>query len=298
MFLVPMAGLLLVTRPANGREWRWLAVTGGLSLVWLAGTGGIADQAVNAMAVLMTGAFIALSAADGRPAFTRAAWAVLLATAGIVVWSLVLGIRWTDVELALTRQWWEFSRTLRTVAIFAEVSAERQEFIQRMADAGRPIARLFPARLVISGMMGLTVAATWHLRVTGRPLGRAVDRLSSFRFTDHLVWLVILCLALLLLPRVQLIEDWTLRSPIADVLFYAVGYWSPVATNVLVVCGALYVARGGAVVGRMLRPGPAIILAVIATLFLLPFALAGLASLGLADTWIDFRRRLDARARG
>jgi hypothetical protein len=67
-----------------------------------------------------------------------------------------------------------------------------------------------------------------------------------------------------------------------------------VATNLLVVCGALYVARGAAVIRRILRPGPAIALAVIATLFLLPFALAALATLGVADTWIDFRQRIGA----
>jgi hypothetical protein len=33
-------------------------------------------------------------------------------------------------------------------------------------------------------------------------------------------------------------------------------------------------------------------------LFLLPFVLLGLAGIGLADTWIDFRRRLPAPPHG
>lgn len=296
MFLLPLAGLLAVTRPASTREWLWLTATGALSLLWVVGSGGIADQAVNAMAVLMTGAFIALSTADGRSTFTRAAWSVLLAAAAIVLWSLIWGIRWTDVELALTRQWWAFCRTLSMAADFAEVSPSGRAFIDRMADAGRPIARLFPARLIVSGILGLVVAATWHQRITHRPLGRAVAQLSRFRFTDQLIWLVILGVAVLVTPQVGAFQDLADRSPVGAMLFYTVSYWTPVASNLLVVCGALYVARGAAVVRRMLRPGPAIALAVIATLFLLPFALAGLVALGVADTWIDFRRRIEAAA--
>jgi hypothetical protein len=284
------------TRPESLREWLWLSAAAGLSLLWVVGSGGIADQAVNAMAVLMTGAFIVISAADRRPAFTRAAWSVLVATAAIVIWSRVWGIRWTDVELALTRQWWAFCRNLAVAADFAEVSASGRAFIDRMADAGRPIAQLFPARLVVSGILGLVVAAAWHQRITHRPFGRAVERLSTFRFTDHLIWLVILGVAVLVVPQVGGFQDLADRSPAWEMLLFTVSYWTLVATNLLVVCGALYVARGAAVVGRMLRPGPAIALAVIATLFLLPFALAGLAALGLADTWIDFRQRIGTPA--
>jgi hypothetical protein len=286
--------MLAVTRPENPREWLWLSITSALSLVWVLGAGGLADQAVNAMAVLMTGAFIAISAADQRPAFTRAAWAVLVACAAIVLWSSIWGIRWVDVELALTRQWWAFCRGLTAVADFANASPRSHAFIERMADAGRPIARIFPARLIVSGILGLVVAAAWHQRLSHRPLGRAVDRLSSFRFTDHLIWLVILGVAVLVVPQVRLFQNLADRSPVWEMWFYAVSYWGPVATNLLVVCGALYVARGAAVIRRILRPGPAIAMAVIATLFLLPFALAALATLGVADTWIDFRQRIGA----
>lgn len=292
-----MAGMLAVTRPETAREWIWMAGTTLLSLIWVLGSGGLADQAVNAMAVLMTGAFIAISAADRRPAFTRAAWSVLVASAAIVLWSQVWGIRWADVELALTRQWWAFCRNLAMAATFAEVSPGGHAFIERMADAGRPIAQLFPGRLIVSGMLGLVVAASWHQRVTGRPLGRAVDRLSTFRFTDHLIWLVILGVAVLVIPEVRAFQSLADQSPVWEVWLYTVSYWGPAAINLLVVCGALYVARGAAVIRRILRPGPAIALAVIATLFLLPFALAALAALGLADTWIDFRRRIEAHGK-
>ena len=292
-----MAGLFAITRPATGREWLWLAVTVSLSLLWILGSGGIADQVVNAMAVLMTGAFIACSVASRRPGFTRAAWSVLAATGAIVLWCLVWGIRWPDIELALTRQWWEFCRNLALAADFAEVSAGGRAFIERMADAGRSVAQLFPARLVVSGILGLVVAASWHQKVSHRALGRPVGELREFRFTDHLIWLVIAGVAVLVLPEVRLFQDLAERSDIWDRALATVMYWAPVAINLLLVCAALYAARGAAVIRRILRPGPAIALAVIATMFLLPFALAGLAALGVADTWIDFRKRIDLAVR-
>jgi hypothetical protein len=283
-----------MTRPRGWRETLWLGSTAFLSVLWIAGSGGIADQVVNAMAVLMTGAFIAISVTSRRSAFTRAAWSVLAAAAGIVIWSLVWGIRWPDIELALTRQWWAFCRNLSVAAEFAEVSPGGRAFIEQMADAGRSIAQLFPARLIVSGILGLVVAASWHQRISHRSLGRPVRELREFRFTDHLIWLVIAGVAILVIPEVRIFQDLADRSERWDRLLYTVMYWAPVAVNLLLVCAALYAARGAAVIRRVLRPGPAIALAVIATLFLLPFALAALAAVGVADTWIDFRQRMDA----
>ena len=62
----------------------------------------------------------------------------------------------------------------------------------------------------------------------------------------------------------------------------------------------LYAARGLAVVGagagRLPRVTTAFVTVV--ALFLLPFVLGGLTLLGLADTWLDFRRRPASPATG
>ena len=100
--------------------------------------------------------------------------------------------------------------------------------------------------------------------------------------------------AILVMPEVRVFQDLADRSEGWDRMLYTLLYWGPVAVNLLLVCAALYAARGAAVIRRVLRPGPAIALAVIATMFLLPFALAGLAAVGVADTWIDFRQKMDA----
>jgi hypothetical protein len=63
---------------------------------------------------------------------------------------------------------------------------------------------------------------------------------------------------------------------------------------------ALYAARGLAVVltqaGGIAGPVGAV-LGIIAV-FLLPFVVGGLTLLGLADTWLDFRRRLSTPSTG
>jgi len=72
------------------------------------------------------------------------------------------------------------------------------------------------------------------------------------------------------------------------------GAWSALGINLLLVWSVLYAARGLAVVsaGAQQVPGAVIATISLVAVVLLPFMLAGLTLLGLADTWLDFRRRL------
>jgi len=101
----------------------------------------------------------------------------------------------------------------------------------------------------------------------------------------------------LLLPSLGVVNLMAERYPLVDLALYTVRYWSTVAENVLVICAALYAVRGAAVLSGFFRPGVGALLTVIATIFLLPFALVGLVLLGLADTWIDFRRPRESVAK-
>jgi hypothetical protein len=64
--------------------------------------------------------------------------------------------------------------------------------------------------------------------------------------------------------------------------------------NLLLVWAVLYAVRGLAVftAGSGRVPGPVLATLTIISMFLFPFVAAGLTLLGLADTWLDFRRRL------
>jgi len=67
-----------------------------------------------------------------------------------------------------------------------------------------------------------------------------------------------------------------------------------VAVNVLLVMLALYAFRGAAVfragAGRVSPMG--IVLYTVLTILMFAFVASGLTVLGLADTWLDFRRRM------
>ena len=73
-----------------------------------------------------------------------------------------------------------------------------------------------------------------------------------------------------------------------------------VGANLLLVLGVLYTARGLAVffaqAGRVAAPVGGVLLLI--AMFLLPFVVGGLTLLGLADTWLDFRRRSSTPATG
>jgi hypothetical protein len=221
----------------------------------------------------------------------------MLGLAGVAIWCSIWGIEWGDLRIALTRDWWSVWRDLAANPRFGPRSLDAQDVLQRIADAGASIARLYPARLVLSGILGLVVAATWVENLNGRPLGRPAGRLGNFRFTDHLVWVVILAVLVLLLPSLEFVARLASRNPLVDLMLYTVEYWALAAQNVLVVCAAFYAVRGAAVLSRFLRPGAAVLLIPIAMIFLLPFALIGLVALGLADTWVDFRRPRESVAK-
>jgi hypothetical protein len=69
-------------------------------------------------------------------------------------------------------------------------------------------------------------------------------------------------------------------------------------SNLLLVWSVLYAARGLAVFSAGSQRVPALVIATLSVvaMFLLPFVLGGLTLLGLADTWLDFRRRLATSA--
>ncbi len=120
---------------------------------------------------------------------------------------------------------------------------------------------------------GLALAWSWYHRLATAPVGAAPEQFAEFRFSDQLVWGVVLGMIFLVLP---------LPDPAASMV-----------ANLSVVIGMLYVARGAAVMWSSLRllPAPLLVLLGIGLLFFSPVILGGAFALGLADTWVDFRRR-------
>lgn len=286
MFVLgPLVGLLLVSRPSTGREWFWLVAGSVIIVMSLAGGGGLAGGFIQAAGVLVSGAFVALSLWRPHRLFTRAAAATMIGLGAALFWSAILGAGWDDVERALARE------TRDTFLAQARL-AEAQEFsslagtLREMADGAALTAAFYPALIALTAMGGAALAWRWYHRVAVRPLGEEGGPFGNFRFSDQAVWLLAGGLAILLLPGSDV-----------GVLGVPLSTW---AMNLLAVAAALYVARGLAVFLAASRRTPRRIVAVlgVVSLLLWPFAVGGLVLLGLADSWVDFRRRLESPPTG
>ncbi len=277
--LGPLAGLLIMSGPRTPREWWWLSAAAAWSAIWLLQSGSLADQVVRALGVLLTGAFLVLTISGPGRLLRRALWAVGLAFAGVSVGCAALGISWAQIHMAVARRGWEVYRLLAEVAVQREAAGSAgagrtAAFMETMAEAVGPASELFPGLLAIAALAGLVLAWFWYHRIARRPLGQPMGRLAELRFSDHLIWSLVLALG---------------------TLVAGVGGWaSMIAANLLLFGCALYAVRGLAVAAASLGrlPWSVLLAGVLVTMFLLPFAVTGLVMLGIADTWIDFRRRV------
>ena len=133
-------------------------------------------------------------------------------------------------------------------------------------------AMTYPAMVAIASLSGLAMAWWVWRRMTVRdpqPLGR----LREFKFSDELVWLVVLGAALLVLPL----------HHVAD----------RAGANLLTFMAALYALRGFAVIIALFG-APTLFGAIFGafiTVMLYPLVMATTMMVGLTDTWLDLRAR-------
>jgi hypothetical protein len=273
----PLAGLLLVSRPSTAREWGWLLGASLWTALWLVPLGGLGAQVARAGAVLLCGSFLALTLWRPSPLFSRALVSAGVAGAALIAWMARFGIGWTQVREAVGHELAKYQDAARAQWQAAGVPTD---VVAQLSGISETIAQLYPALLAIAAVAGLRLAWAWYHRVSTRPLGAPPPPFPAFRFNDQLVWGWVLGLALCLIP---------ISDP-----------WQLAGANLLLFWSALYATRGLAVIlagaGRV--PGSVIVVLGVISLFLLPFVAGGLTLLGLADTWLDFRRRATPANRG
>jgi hypothetical protein len=272
MFLFgPLAALLLVSRPATVREWAWLLGALAWSAIWLQQSGGLGAQFARSAAVLVSGSFLALTLWRPSNRMCRALTATGGAGLALGVWMVGLGVRWATLQAAVEEETEALQTAMRRTLSGSDAWSEMSRQMALMADT---VSLLYPGLLALAAIAGLRLAWAWYHRIAGRPVGAPPVPFPAFGFSDQLIWGWVIGLALALLPQPR---------------------WAPVAgANILLVWGALYATRGLAVVvtvGRRTPPAVLVALAMV-TVVLLPFVLGGLTIVGLADTWLDFRRRL------
>jgi hypothetical protein len=273
----PLAGLLLVSRPRTVREWLWLLAGGAWSALWLQQTGGVGAQVTRAAAVLLCGAFLALTLWQPSNAVGRAVAATATAGIALGLWMWRLGIGWTRLIDGVNQELSQYESVVRDQWRSAGAP---QELINQAGAMVHSASQLYPGLLALAGIAGLRLAWSWYHRLAVHPLGAPPGPFRAFAFSDQLVWGLVLALSLTLAP---------VPEP-----------WRQAGANLLLVLVVLYAARGLAVVltqaGGVAGPVGAV-LGFIAV-FLLPFVVGGLTLLGLADTWLDFRRRLSTPSTG
>lgn len=272
-----MAGLLLLSRPGTIREWIWLLAATAWSALWLEQVGGLGAQVTRAGAVLLCGTFLALTLWRPSNGVGRALSATAGAFAALVVWMRGLGIAWAQLASGVDR---DLAAYQTAVGEQWRSAGAPQDMIDQASAMLHSVSQLYPGLLALAAIAGLRLAWAWYHRLAARPLGSPPAPFQSFGFNDQLVWGWVAALTLALVP---VPEPWRL-----------------VGANLLLVLGVLYAVRGLAVVTAQSRgvAGPVRAVLAVISLFLLPFVVGGLTLLGLADTWLDFRRRLTAPTGG
>ena len=279
LLLGPLAGLLLVARPVSRQAWVTVILAATWCLLWLAQQGDLHEQFLRAYAVALIGGWILLIVRAPQRGFRQALLAIAVACTVTFGWMFALGIHYGEVEAAAARDFSSFWLTQARLAeqFWGESRADLSAPLFERAGQSRMLVDMIPGGLVLATLAGLALAWRGHFGLAARPLLAAPKPVASFTFSDHAVWLVVISLALLLVPGAAAIPG-----------------VEQVAANVLLVMLVLYALRGGAVfragTGRVSPLG--IALYTVLTVLMFAFVASGLTLLGLADTWLDFRRRM------
>ena len=240
------------------------------SIAWLLIPGGLADQTVRAWIVIGALLFVVL-ARGGRVAPVDAALVACLAAAlAVLAWFALYRVAPGAPLREIER---ELHAAYRQIGDLSGLDRDEVNGASALADA--VFIPVLPAIMILVGLSGLLTAWRWYHILAAAPVGAPPAPFRDFAFSDHLVWLLVAGLA-------GVVAQFQGGVP-GSALWPA---------NLLLVAGALYLTRGAAVVRWRTGewPGPVLLVAAIAVLFLWPFVGTALFGIGLADTWLDFRR--------
>jgi hypothetical protein len=235
--------------------------------------------AERAWAVLVGGAFLGLT-------MLVPAWAVssraLGAVLGAVAVSAIVLAQRTDAWAALDTAISDNIRagvatTLDAIGALGGGGPASPAITSALYEVADAQAAVFPALVCLGSMAALGVAWWASSRLVGEG-DQGLGPLAHFRFNDHLVWLFVAGMLLLVVQWGEALAR--------------------VGANAVVFMGALYALRGAAVF-VFVSGGPSLLgyLAFVVGLVLAAPILIGMAMVvGIGDTWLDIRARIRASA--
>jgi len=169
-------------------------------------------------------------------------------------------------HLAATPEWADYARR------YPDVVALRDQVVAQYASMPERSVALLPAMLGLEALAVLALAWALYQRLGRARIGPSLAALRTFRFSDQLIWGLIVGITFLVVP--------------------GFGELRGIGVNLLVFFGALYVVRGLGVLAWLFAPRRwakvlLVAVGVLAWQLLAPFALA----IGVGDTWLDWRNR-------
>lgn len=292
----PLAALLGFQRPSRREALLALALAG--IVVWsVTGPSDSYARFERSWVFLLTGGLVvalAVRPPSGFGIVTTALAALTLATlaAAGLLWGTEYS--WEELRWAADRHFGEQVRlvvgALATMASRGAADAATgggSAFITAFEDSALAMVKFMkdvvPGLVMLQSLAAVAFAWAVYHRLARHPEGAPLPSLQEFRFNDHLIWGAILALVGLVWPGLSWAET--------------------IGGNLAVFFGGLYLTRGlgvalaVATAGGMTGPG-ATIIGVLATLFLAPIVMLVTVTLGLTDTWIDWRRMVRAAKSG
>ena len=231
-------------------------------------------------AVVLAGWFVVLTMRWPQSRFFPRALAAVAATTALV--GLLLVIRpgsWSVVDWLVIEGLMRSARVIGQVLITSDPEAYTTADLSTAYEWTAQFGRLFPAFLGLSSLSGLAVAWWGYVRLSAGS-GLGLGPLRDFRFNDHLVWLFLIGLAM--------------------IVFGAGEGWTSGGGNAVVFMGGLYAMRGAAVLlflsGGL--TGLGFLFLIVGMLFLWPVLIPGALLVGVGDTWLDLRSKAQAIADG
>jgi hypothetical protein len=285
---LPCAALIFLAPSTNARA-AWAqplaGMIGAMSAALLVLTAGESrlGAVTSAYIVLVSAAFVSVIVLRQDRTLRQALRAM---AAGGIATALLISAFWgTDAWSALA---WDATRqasiTLRSMLAIAPPDVVPDAF-SLYEPLVRFVSLTWPGMLALQTLAGLALAWQLHSRLASPALGAPLARFRDFWMGDMWVWGMVAWLGVLILPVSGLLEV--------------------AGTNVGLVAGTLYVLRGAAIVVAFAEAFGISVLALVivagaAAAMAVPllFVLPGLCTLGITDTWYQYRRRLAAaRAR-
>lgn len=290
VLIAPLAAALAIAGWRQGGRGSlallWGAV--GCWILWRASQRGTAyDEFVVGWSVLLAVSFgVIIAVIPGRGPFLPKALAALAAAlaVGVVIIAMIPG-GWTGAialvseeigrrAVGAMREWQAMTATPEWQELMAgsptwEESSRTVE--RQLSLVPGPARQLFLGMLALQGMVAMALSWAIYHRVATERLGPPLATLRTLRFPDALVWGMVAGLALLAFP---------VPGPLRIV-----------GLDLTLFFGALYVLRGVGVLMWFLAPGRWMS-AVYLLLMLLFWPVVGAVALtlGLGDTWFDWRR--------